>query len=249
MIWTFLIYLRSSSQSKSIRNNIKPTRSLRGTQENHKLTCVLVLAETSLPNDQDEEDWECIDENGRFVDIDAHYDVRYKDSEVGALRSSQTIFHSDDVVFVSDSKAIVRDTPHLSQLPENHNRHLETTGPRSVLVVRIEANDAASTYTESQLATEIFGVGNEDSFNLSSGFDRCSYGQLKLEPTTLVQDGIYTMHLDQDIIGEKNTDVRNVALEQLRTEMDTSDLNNKFHHVAFCFPPGTISRHGKRNQE
>jgi hypothetical protein len=136
--------------------------------------------------------------------------------------------------------------PTFSQLPKKHHRrNLETIEKRSVLMVRIEANDSKPTLTESDLASKVFGIGDEDSFNLSSAFDQCSYGKMKMEPTQIFADGIHTLKIDQNIIGEKNTDIRTIALEQLRTEMGTTDLTGMFDHVAFCLPPGTTSKQGK----
>jgi hypothetical protein len=211
------------------------------------LDCVMVLSETKLANNKEEEDWECENSHGRFIDlVNIHYDSGFKDPVVGPLKSGETVLHVEDAIFVSNSKVIIKEEPRFTQQSGVSHRRLATSGNRSVLLVRIKANDGEPTHSESVLASKVFGIGNEgDSFNLSSGYDQCSYGKLKMQPTNLVENGVHTMELNQNIIGETHTDVRNVALDQLRSEMGTTNLNDMFDHIAFCLPPGTKSKNGE----
>ena len=69
------------------------------------------------------------------------------------------------------------------------NRNLQlnggagVTGTRSVLVVRVVAADASTSFTQAQLSNYVFGTSG-DSFNLKSQYDACSYDQLNFVPAT-----------------------------------------------------------------
>jgi hypothetical protein len=84
-------------QSANLRKNRKP--SLRGKSQK-ELDCVMFLTKTKLLDGQEEEEWECEDDQGRFVELDRHYDAEYSDPEAGPLKSGSTILHSDDAFFV-----------------------------------------------------------------------------------------------------------------------------------------------------
>jgi hypothetical protein len=116
------------------------------------------------------------------------------------------------------------------------------TGVKTVLVVRIIAKDARTTATEAQLADDIFGT-NGDGWNLKSGYDQCSYGQLKFEPLTthtkVGPDGIYTVSIPNTAVkGVADSKVVNAALAQVTADLGVSP-NLLANHVMFCLPPGT----------
>ena len=167
------------------------------------------------------------------------------------IESGVTTLHVDDAVISDKNKAIFKSEPRLAQKPKEHRRRLKTTGIKSVLVVRVQAEDASTSASEEELAREVFGVegssGATDSWNLASGFDQCSYGQLKLKPAQYegVKDGVYTVSIDQNVSGARNVDVRNAVLDSLRSDFGTSALNTLYDHVMLCIPPGTVSKQGE----
>jgi Gametolysin peptidase M11 len=119
---------------------------------------------------------------------------------------------------------------------------LLSTGKRTVIVLRIVGRDAATSATEAQLADDIFGA-NGDGLNLKTGYDRCSYGQLQIEPLTtnarIGPDGVYTVKLPNIIIAGKSRDaVYNAALAQATADLGVAP-NFLANHVMFCIPPGT----------
>jgi hypothetical protein len=121
------------------------------------------------------------------------------------------------------------------------SRNLETI-VRTVLVIRIIANDARTTATEAELSDDIFGT-NGDVWNLKTGFDQCSYGQLTFVPLTthtkVGPDGIYTVSIpDAAVKGIAVSKVVNAALAQVTTDLGVSP-NLLVNHVMFCVPPGT----------
>jgi hypothetical protein len=121
-----------------------------------------------------------------------------------------------------------------------NRRQLVSTGKRTVMVIRIQAKDAKTSVTEAQLADDIFGASG-DVFNLKTGFDRCSYGQLQFEPltNTFLSGGVYTVNLPTTTVKNNARDVIfNAAIAQA-----TLDFGKAPHllanHVIVCIPPGT----------
>ena len=175
---------------------------------------------------------------GHFLDLNVDFDKNYKDSEAGCIKSSGTIFHADVAIISSPNSVLVEGKPKLSQIPQENRRRLaKTTGNRSVLVVHIEAKDASTGPTEEDLARDLFGITKSknqiDSWNLSSAYDQCSYGKLKLEPTvdSRANNGVYTVFIDQNIKEKLYTEVRNSVISKLQSELVEANLNSLFDHL------------------
>ncbi|KAI2504207.1 Gametolysin peptidase M11 [Fragilaria crotonensis] len=120
------------------------------------------------------------------------------------------------------------------------NRNLATV-VKKVLVLRIQAADASTTASETQLADDVFGAAG-DVLNLKSQFNQCSYGQLQFEPTTsnalVGTDGVYTVTLPTTIItGAADNPIAWAAVDKATAELGT--LTNFADHVMVCMPPGT----------
>ncbi|KAI2488977.1 Gametolysin peptidase M11 [Fragilaria crotonensis] len=112
---------------------------------------------------------------------------------------------------------------------------------KKVLVLRIQAADASTTASETQLADDVFGAAG-DVFNLKSQYNQCSYGQLQFEPTTsnalVGTDGVYTVTLPTTIItGAADNPIAWAAVDKATAELGT--LTNFADHVMVCMPPGT----------
>jgi len=233
-------------------------------EEDNGLDCTLVLAETQFENEQEERHWECeVDSSsqsptrGHFLAINVAFEEGYKDPVIGKIESGTTALHADGAR-LSESNAIIRGVPKLAHKPAvEHRRRLSTTGARSVLVLRVEANDASTSASEADLARDIFGIddstrrnnndhvgaGSEDSFKLSS----TSLSKLEFVPVSgnKVNNGVYTVSIDADVTGKNNGNVRNVVLDKLRSDFGSSDLNASFDHVMVCMPPGTVTNQGE----
>ena len=122
------------------------------------------------------------------------------------------------------------------------NRNLATV-IKTVLVLRIEAADKATTASEAQLSDDIFGTDG-DSLNLKSQFNECSYGQLQFEPLTssavVGSDGVYTVALPNvTMAGETDNPIAWAAVDKATDELG-SLLDSLADHVIVCIPPGTI---------
>ena len=121
------------------------------------------------------------------------------------------------------------------------NRKLQAT-KRTVLVIRIKAKDAVTTASEAQLADDIFGTRG-DAFNLRSGYEQCSGGQMLIQPFVdhpLASNGVYTVHLpNTNVSGASDVYLREASLAQAKTDLGTHpyDLAD---HVMVCIPEGTL---------
>jgi len=258
-----------SLQPGSLRNKSKAFDTV---IEERELDCTLVLTETQFEsnqiqfesnqvqfesNIQEEEHWECeVDSSsdssarGHFLALNLEYTVDYKDPVIGLIKSGATTFHADSAV-LSESKAIIRGAPKLAQKTFEHNRRLSTTGHRSVLVVRVEANDASTSANEADLARKVFGLGDSsgetDLFNLSSGFAQCSYDKLTFGPAndSVGTNGVYSVSIGSAVVGQTFGSVRNVVLDKLRTDFGNNDLNALYDHIMICMPPGTVTNQGE----
>ena len=124
------------------------------------------------------------------------------------------------------------------------NRKLATV-TRNVLVLRVEALDTNTTASESQLANDIFGTDG-DVVNLKSQFQKCSYGQVIIEPLTsnilVGTDGVYTVRLPNiTVFNATDSAIANEVVKQAAVDfgIHPSRLAN---HVMVCLPPGTFGR-------
>lgn len=117
-----------------------------------------------------------------------------------------------------------------------------STGTKTLLVVRIEAQDASTTSSELVLSDKIFGSGS-DQHNLKSQYAKCSYNELVFEKATdaggLINNGVYTLNLPDTVIsGVDNGIIRTAALDQGAVEFDKS-LEHVADYTMLCLPPGT----------
>lgn len=98
----------------------------------------------------------------------------------------------------------------------NDQRRLKT-GERSVLVVRIQAADATTGFSESDLSNSVFGTGN-DEVNLRDQYLKCSHDQLTFNPATGsgVNNGVVTVDIrPETITGRDDGEIRNIVNTKL----------------------------------
>lgn len=121
------------------------------------------------------------------------------------------------------------------------NRNLAAV-VRKVLVIRIVAQDAQTTATESQLANKIFGA-NGDALNLKSVYDKCSDGAMIMQPVSgnsmIGTDGVYTVSLPTTVVaGSDASDIVAAAIAKATSTLGKAP-SLLANHVMFCIPPGT----------
>lgn len=116
-------------------------------------------------------------------------------------------------------------------------------GTRSVLVVRVIAADKSTTKSESQLAESVFENAN-DSLNLQSWYNQCSYNQLNFVPATdensLINNGVYTVTVSSKST-EGDLKMNNDIAGALNEDFGVSSPNQIADHVMYCLPAGTMS--------
>ena len=120
------------------------------------------------------------------------------------------------------------------------NRKLATV--KKILVLRIEAQDQVTAYSESSLADNIFGAAG-DPMNLRSQYNDCSYGELQFEPlttNTLVgTDGVYTVSMPTTVItGNPDNPIAIAAVNKAQQDLGVT-LTSIADLVMVCMPPGT----------
>ena len=120
----------------------------------------------------------------------------------------------------------------------NGGRMLQSTA-KTVLVVRIEADDASTSASASTISDDVFGTGS-DKINLKERFETCSYGQVVIEPASdsdHITDGVVEVTIPDTVSGASDSTIRNAAVNAATTLL--GDLPSQFDHVMLCIPPGT----------
>jgi hypothetical protein len=219
--------------------------------------CTLLLRVSEFESKQDgassrllEEDekfeWFCeLDQSdnngksGRIIPFSAEKNKKFKKNQKipggGQLESGVTTLSGD--ITIKNGKAIINKNPKFGR-KENANkngRHLVTSGDKTVLVLRVVANDTTTTSSEAELADEIFGASG-DPFNLKTGFSQCSYNQLTFEPTPLVPNGVQTVTIAEDAIGMTMGNVEDLVVTAATTLL--GNLPGQFDYVMICTPNG-----------
>lgn len=252
---TFVSSQNYPSTSRQLRRRHKKEQKVKKTG----VDCTLVLSETQFEDREEEEQWECYIEpsaidsrvGGHYIDVNVNFGADYKDEKVGVVESGYTRLTSENAI-ISQSKAVLVEPPTLSKSPvaDGRRRLSAITGERKVLIVRVKANDSVTSSSKAVLAREILGVesddGETDGFNLATGFRDCSYNKLTFVPTdySKAKNGVYTVKINTNVVNKKFTEVRNIVLDQLRSDFSMNNLNNVFDHVMICMPPGTVSNNG-----
>jgi len=123
-------------------------------------------------------------------------------------------------------------------------RRLAVTGEKTVLAVRIVANDASTSSSEAVIRNEVFGIGG-DAVNLRSQYLACSHGLLKFKPKegevggVTITGGVTTVTININVNGVSDATVRNAASSALAAKFGVSSASSIADYVMLCIPPGT----------
>jgi hypothetical protein len=124
------------------------------------------------------------------------------------------------------------------------------SGDRTVLAIRVTANDKKTSFSQKRLSNKIFG-SRGDAINLSERFDTCSYGQVTMSPYsgttfkgTTIPDtarvGVVTIDINKNVGGSKDGDIRDAVLDAAEAQL--GNLERQFDHVMLCLPVRTVGR-------
>jgi len=150
-----------------------------------------------------------------------------------------TLIDEDTQTLLLDTEPILQNTLTRQELTSD-----KAMGTKTVLVVRVEATDTATSLSEAELASDIFGDGGDPN-NLRSQYSACSYGKFELTKawgkrgiSTNIQNGIVTLQLGlSKSVGESA--MLNAINSELSSQFSSlvSDLAD---FVMICLPPGVM---------
>ncbi len=200
--------------------------------------CTLILGIAEYEDKEDEFEWECeLDPSDGAGGIVSFPDKNFKKNEFESGVS--TLF--GDIEIDRNGKARINGNPIFGRRERNKSkgRDLASLGNRTVLAIRVVGNDIATTANEATISNEIFGTSG-DIFNLKTGYTECSFGALNFEPTPdepdrLINGGVYTVVLNENIAGLSRTQLRDKVVAKGNAELGT--MSSQFDHVMLCLPP------------
>lgn len=120
------------------------------------------------------------------------------------------------------------------------------TGDRKVLVVRVKADDARTSVSQSELSDSVFGTSG-DPVTVASQFAACSHGKLTLSPAihpgTSKNDAIGStvVTIPGSVDGKKMDSVRNLVTRALNEKFNVTNPAELADHVMYCLPYGVVN--------
>jgi hypothetical protein len=127
-------------------------------------------------------------------------------------------------------------------------------GRKSVLAVRVIAAENKTTFMdESSIADSIFGNMGNDTVNLVSQYNDCSYGKLKFvtapsrsgsspnSGSVKIVNGVTTVHVPSVSVADGTAVMRNAISKELNAIFSTANPNELADYVIYCLPPGTFA--------
>ena len=123
-----------------------------------------------------------------------------------------------------------------------------TLGNKSVVAVRVRANDNTYSYTEDALRSYVFGENADgspsgDVVNLSERYRECSFGAITMNPTShtnngvTIDNGVVTIDVNLNTVGNNDAVVREAVTDALQTAFGR--LTDVADYWMYCLPPGT----------
>ena len=121
---------------------------------------------------------------------------------------------------------------------------------KTVLVVRVMANDSTTTATAAELSDDIFGTGTADQLSVKEGYNSCSYGQFVLNPlTSWSGTGSGTIGTGSEVgtttvtVSANANDMDIATFEDtitmaINTQFGVTSPSNIADFVLYCAPPG-----------
>jgi hypothetical protein len=155
----------------------------------------------------------------------------------------------DDSPFGRQLKARTEELQHDFDRLHRNLSSARTLGEKKVVVVRVVASDAAYSNSEDWLRSKVFGKNangsnSGDRFNLSSGYEQCSYGKLTFTPkeTTTgqgvsINNGVVTINVNIPVRGKQDMAVVNTVTDKINQLFGR--MTDVAHHWMYCLPPGT----------
>jgi hypothetical protein len=130
----------------------------------------------------------------------------------------------------------------ISMVSRNSRRSGKSLGSKSVIVVRVIANDKASFYTSKQLANKVFGLYG-DPVNLASQYAACSHKRLTFHPAnhSAATDGVIEVSINVSVVNQLRSVITGEITEAVNKIIGSKD---NFDHVMYAIPRGTLDEDG-----
>jgi len=119
-------------------------------------------------------------------------------------------------------------------------------GEKTVLVVRVQASNAITSFSEAYLSDSVFGNGN-DPVNLSSQYSACSANKLNFTKanertgnSTNISNGVTTITVTTST-SQGDEVMRNAISAELASQFAVSSPELLADHVMYCLPSGAMS--------
>jgi hypothetical protein len=142
-------------------------------------------------------------------------------------------------------KAMTEEQQQNVDLLHRHLVYSTTLGDKKVVAVRVSATDATYSNDENYLRSKVFGKNadgssSEDDFNLSSGYEQCSYESLTFSPKETsthgaisINNGVVTINVD--ITAAAN--VRDAVTDKIVELLGGISMTDVADYWMYCLPP------------
>jgi len=190
--------------------------------------CTLLLKVTEAGNGTGESyEWNC-DDGTSIVPLQDSFPPDAFKSGVNTLHNGK----------MEDGQVVIEGRPDIRE-NDDSDTTVKTLGNKEVLVVRVSSNDSTVGFSAAVLKREIFGPASEDSFNLATGYDQCSYGALTFSPTedSVAPSGVYEVGINFNTNGVTMSTVQTQITNQMISDLGSGWQNN-FDYVMYCLPDG-----------
>jgi len=153
----------------------------------------------------------------------------------------RTEFGKTDYILIPPNADI-----HFVASRENRRRQLvQTTGNRTVLIVRVTAPGSAQSNTRASLANAAFGSGGQQN-SFAAQYSACSARKLQFVAASgfesMITNGVIDLALPAPVNGIYTSSLANDMISSIKNTLGVTNLGTTFSNIMFCMPIGTISR-------
>lgn len=123
-------------------------------------------------------------------------------------------------------------------------RHLaQTSGTRSVLVVRVTAPNSPQSTSAISMTNSIFGIGGEQ-HSMASQYSSCSFGKIAFVPAngySGIVNGVLDLVLPTSVVNINVETIENSMKIAVKNALNiTNNLDSSFSNIMFCMPKGAM---------
>lgn len=170
-------------------------------------------------------------------------------SGVSHINLARDAFLDEERAEIKTSDLPVMTSPPVGNDAPNRRDLAVLEGVFSVLVVRVQASDQATTRSEEDLANSVFGnkASDPQGVNMKSQYNSCSHGKLNFVEadnrngkSTNISNGATTIYVNTST-GQGDRVMRNAITAKLNEEFNVSRPDELADYVMYCMPPDTFS--------